>query len=84
MAIAEQACTEQKRALTAAMERQSERHGLERVAAAGIGEWLVAEAAMSLGLDCILLSELYGPKISDVFPAYAAARLLETDPVYLH
>ena len=84
MAIAEQACTEQKRILVSAMERQAERHGLERVAAAGIGEWLVAEAAMTLGLECILLSELYGSTISEVFPAYAAARLLETDPVYLH
>jgi len=84
MAIAEQACTEQKRILVSAMERQAERHGLERVAAAGIGEWLIAEAAMTLGLECILLSELYGSTISDVFPAYAAARLLETDPVYLH
>ena len=79
MAIAEQACTEQKRILVSAMERQAERHGLERVAAAGLGEWLIAEAAMTLGLECILLSELYGSTISDVFPAYAAARLLETE-----
>jgi hypothetical protein len=84
MAIAEQACTEQKRTLTEAMERQSERHGLERVAAAGIGEWLIAEAANTLGMECILLSELYGSRISDVFPAYATARLLETDPVFIH
>ena len=83
MAIAEQACTEQTRILVSAMERQAERHSLERVAAAGIGEWLVAQAAMTLGMECILLSELYGSMISDVFPAYAAARLLETDPVYL-
>jgi hypothetical protein len=84
LAIAEQACTEQKRTLTEAMERQAERHGLERVAAAGIGEWLIAEAANTLGIECILLSELYGSRISDVFPAYAAARLLETDPVIIH
>jgi len=79
LAIAEQACTEQLRALCSAMERQVELHRLERVAAAGIGEGLIAKAAMTLGLECILLSELYGPGISDVFPAYAAARLLETD-----
>ena len=84
LAIAEQACTEQKRTLTEAMERQAERHGLERVAAAGIGEWLIAEAANTLGIECILLSELYGSRISDVFPAYAAARLLEMDPVFIH
>ena len=76
MAIAEQAGTEQLRALGSAMERQAERHGLRRVAAAGIGEGLIAKGAMTLGLECILLSELYGPGISDVFPAYAAARLL--------
>lgn len=81
MAIAEQACTEQKRALIAAMERQLELHHLERVAAAGIGEWLIAEAARTLGMDCIPLSELYGPELSAVFPAYAAARLLEADPM---
>jgi hypothetical protein len=84
LAIAEQACAEQKRTLTAAMEWQVERHGLERVAAAGIGEWLIAEAANTLGMECILLSELYGSRISDVFPAYAVARLLETDPVFIH
>ena len=84
LAIAEQACAEQKRTLTAAMEWQIERHGLERVAAAGIGEWLIAEAANTLGMECILLSELYGSRISDVFPAYAVARLLETDPVFIH
>lgn len=84
LAIAEQACAEQKRTLTAAMEWQVERHGLERVAAAGIGEWLIAEAANTLGMECILLSELYSSRISDVFPAYAVARLLETDPVFIH
>jgi len=84
LAIAEQACAEQKRTLTAAMEWQVERHGLERVAAAGIGEWLIAEAANTLGMECILLSDLYSSRISDVFPAYAVARLLETDPVFIH
>jgi hypothetical protein len=84
LAIAEQACAEQKRTLTAAMEWQIERHGLERVAAAGIGEWLIAEAANTLGMECILLSDLYSSRISDVFPAYAVARLLETDPVFIH
>jgi probable H4MPT-linked C1 transfer pathway protein len=83
LAIAEQACTEQLRVLGSAMERQVELHRLERVAAAGIGEGLIAKAAMTLGMECIPLSQLYGPGISDVFPAYAAARLLETDPVFI-
>jgi uncharacterized hydantoinase/oxoprolinase family protein len=45
--------------------------------ATGIGEGLIVEAAAFLGLECVRLSERYGPKISDVFPAYAVARLVE-------
>lgn len=84
LAIARQACMEEERVLTAAMERQAKKHSLNRVAAAGIGEWLIAKAASTLGMECILLSELYGPRISNVFPAYAVARLLETDQIDLH
>jgi len=51
----------------------------ERVVEAGIGEGLIAEAATFLGLECVRLSERYGPKISDVFPAYAVARLVESE-----
>ena len=79
LAIAEQACERQKSILVAAMERQAEKHGLTKVAAAGIGEGLIAEAAAFLGLECIRLSERYGARISDVFPAYAVARLAETE-----
>ena len=82
LAIAEQACERQERILVDAMEKQAEKHGLCRVAAAGIGERLIADAASFLGLECILLSESYGPKISDVFPAYAVARMLEMDPIF--
>ncbi len=81
LAIAEQACERQLRILVAAIERQSEKHGLERVAAAGIGEGLIAGAAQFLGMECVRVSERYGVKISDVFPAYAVARLAETDGV---
>ena len=62
---------------------RSEKHDLSRVAAAGIGEELIADAAEFLGLECKLQSERYGPRISDVFPAYAVARLLETDPIFV-
>ena len=79
LAIAEQACESQKRILVAAMKRQAEKHGLTKVAAAGIGEGLITEAAAFLGLECLRLSEKYGPEISDVFPAYAVARLAETE-----
>jgi hypothetical protein len=83
LAIAEQACERQKRILVDAMEKQADKHGLSRVAAAGIGEKSIADAAKFLGLDCIRLSERYGPGISDVFPAYAVARMLEMDPIFV-
>jgi (4-(4-[2-(gamma-L-glutamylamino)ethyl]phenoxymethyl)furan-2-yl)methanamine synthase len=79
LAIAEQACERQKEILVAAMEKLAEKHCLTKVAAAGIGEGLIAEAAEFLGLECIRLSERYGAKISDVFPAYAVAKLAETE-----
>ena len=62
LAIAEQACERQKRILVAAMERQAEKHGLTKVAAAGIGEELIAQAAAFLGLECLRLSERYGAR----------------------
>ena len=78
LAIAEQACEKQKSILVTAMKRQAKKHGLTKVAAAGIGEGLIAEAAAFLGLECLRLSENTA-EISDVFPAYAVARLAETD-----
>jgi probable H4MPT-linked C1 transfer pathway protein len=78
LAIAEQACERQKSILVAAMEKQAKKHGLTVVAAAGIGEELIAQAAAFLGLECVRLSQKYGAAISDVFPAYAVARLAET------
>lgn len=82
LAIAEQACGRQETILVDAMERQAEKHGLSRVAAAGIGEKSIADAARFLGMECIRLSERYGPRISEVFPAYAVARMLETNPIF--
>jgi (4-(4-[2-(gamma-L-glutamylamino)ethyl]phenoxymethyl)furan-2-yl)methanamine synthase len=79
LAIAEQACRRQKKILVDAIARQAKEHGIERIAAAGIGEGLIAEAASSLGLECLPLSEIYGTRISDVFPAYAASRLAEIE-----
>lgn len=78
LAIAEQACESQKRILVAAMEKQAEKHGLTKVAAAGSGEELIVQAAAFLGLKCVRLSQRYGARISDVFPAYAVARLAES------
>jgi len=78
MAIAGQACQRQKEILVQAIARQAEDHGLKKVVAAGTGEVLIAEAAAFLGMECERISERYGAGISDVFPAYAVARLGET------
>ena len=77
MASAEQACQRQKDILVQAIYRQTEEHGLDKVVAAGTGEGLIAEATAFLGMECELISERYGAGISDVFPAYAVARLGE-------
>ncbi len=77
LAIAGQVRDCQLRVLTDVLEKQAKKHDLTKVVAAGIGESPIAEAARFLGLECHLLSGQYGRKISDVFPAYAVARLLE-------
>ena len=77
LAIAEQACQRQKDILVQAIARQAEEHGLDKVVAAGTGEGLIAESAAFLGMECVRISERYGREISDVFPAYAVARLGE-------
>lgn len=76
MAIAEQVRERQIDLLVRAIYRQSDVHGLDQVAAAGIGERVIAHACDLLGFQCIRLSERYGKRISDIFPAYAVARLL--------
>jgi (4-(4-[2-(gamma-L-glutamylamino)ethyl]phenoxymethyl)furan-2-yl)methanamine synthase len=81
MAVAEQARDRQFRVAADAIEKQAERHGLSRMVAAGIGEQVVARAGRFLGMEITLLSEKYGPRISDLFPAYAAARLLEAGSI---
>lgn len=35
--------------------------------------------AAFLGMECVSISERYGAGISDVFPAYAVARLAEME-----
>ncbi len=77
--IARQAKSRQERLLTEGIRRLAEQHGLDLVVAVGIGEELIKEAARDLDLECIRLSEKYGKSVSDVFPAYAVARLLEME-----
>lgn len=81
MAIAEQVRDHQLKVVINAIGRQAERHRLSRVVAAGIGEQVIARAARFLGMECTLLSERYGRQISDIFPAYAVARLLEVGSI---
>jgi probable H4MPT-linked C1 transfer pathway protein len=78
LAIAAQARDRQLRMIVSALHRLSKKHGLARVMAAGIGEMVVARAAHLAGLRCSRLSQIYGTKISNVFPAFAVARLLES------
>ncbi|MGB3945169.1 MAG: hydantoinase/oxoprolinase family protein [Methanothrix sp.] len=78
--IALQAAARQQRVLMEGIRRQSQVHDLPIVVAAGVGEGLIEEAARDLGLECVRLSKRYGSRVSDVFPAYAAARLLEMGP----
>jgi len=77
--IAAQARERQMNILTCALGRLAKNRDLDQVVAAGIGEELIEKAALDIGLDCIRLSDRYGSAISDVFPAYAASRLLEMD-----
>ena len=79
LAIAGQACQRQKDILVQAISRQAEKHCLERLVAAGTGEVLIADAAAFLEMECARISERYGAGISDVFPAYAVARLAEME-----
>jgi probable H4MPT-linked C1 transfer pathway protein len=78
MEIAEQACDYQLQLLLGAVERQSRKQSLSMAVAAGIGEPIIARACDLLGLSCTLLSDKYDRLISDIFPAYAVARLLES------
>jgi probable H4MPT-linked C1 transfer pathway protein len=77
LAIAEQAKDRQLRMIASALHRLSKKYGLASVMAAGVGEMVVARAARRAGLRCKRLSETYGTEISNVFPAFAVARLLE-------
>jgi hypothetical protein len=74
--VAEQVHRVQVQRVREALRRVAERYAIGEVVACGIGEFLVQEAAWSLGMGVTLLSERYGVRISKVFPAYAAARLM--------
>lgn len=77
MAIAEQAYARQKAELAGAMEVLASQHGIASIVGAGLGEFLIRDAAQEAGLECTPVSEEFGSDISKVFPAYAVARLVD-------
>ncbi|MDI3497286.1 hydantoinase/oxoprolinase family protein [Archaeoglobus sp.] len=62
--------------LSEVIEHKSKIYGLKTVFACGIGEFLIAEACEEAGVECRLISELYG-EYSKLFPAYAMLKLVE-------
>lgn len=79
--LAKQVFEKQTWDLALAIKEVAHRHGLDRIVACGLGEFLVEAAGSRLGMRTTLISDEYGKEISRVFPAYAVARLLETYPL---
>ena len=76
--IAEQVKEAQVGELIDSIKRIKAKYGLKKVISAGIGDFIVKEAADSLNIEFLSLSSYYSKGISSVFPAYAVAKLLET------
>jgi probable H4MPT-linked C1 transfer pathway protein len=76
MYIARQVYNHQRDELADAMVILASKHSIDNVVGAGLGEFLVHDAAEHAGLNCTLLSEKYSSDISKVFPAYAVAYLV--------
>jgi probable H4MPT-linked C1 transfer pathway protein len=76
-AIAEQVKRTQVAELRASLERLKTKYDLEAVVTAGIGDFIVQEAADLLDLQFVSLASLYSKQIAATFPAYAVAKLLE-------
>ncbi|GFO97984.1 putative H4MPT-linked C1 transfer pathwayprotein [groundwater metagenome] len=72
-----QVMEKQVRDIADAISDVAERHGLNKIVACGLGEFLIEKAAEEIGFDIFLMSERYGKELSKVFPAYAVARLVE-------
>ena len=78
VSIAEQVKEAQVGELIDSMKRIKAKYGLRKVISAGIGDYIVEEAADSLNMDFLSLSSIYDKGLASVFPAYAVAKLLET------
>ncbi len=77
LSIAAQVKATQVRELTAAMHEMETRYRLRKVVSAGIGEFIVKEAAEALALE--LLPPPWDRRLAGVLPAYAVAKLLEEE-----
>ncbi|MGZ4864775.1 MAG: hydantoinase/oxoprolinase family protein [Halobacteriota archaeon] len=75
--VAKQVECAQINALAEALEFQAQKHELQTVIGAGLGEFLIAKAALKIGLKFRPLSSQYGRALTRVFPAYAVARLIQ-------
>ena len=77
--IAEQVRDAQVQELGIAINAVLKRHGLDHVIGSGIGEFLIKDAVDEIGsVPCSFISDMYGAEVSKVFPAYAAAKLVES------
>jgi len=63
--------------LAEALAFQAQEHELHTVVGAGLGEFLIAKAALKAGIEFRLLSQQYGHALSSVFPAFAVAQLIQ-------
>ncbi|NPE29234.1 H4MPT-linked C1 transfer pathway protein [Methanococcoides sp. SA1] len=57
----------------------AETNELDMIVSAGLGEFMIEEAAKRLGFDCFSVADKWGKDISKVFPAYAAARSMDKE-----
>ncbi|WP_292487262.1 hydantoinase/oxoprolinase family protein [Methanohalobium sp.] len=53
----------------------SKQYNLDKIVTAGIGEFIIKNAAEQLGLECLSVANIWGSDVSKVFPAYAAANI---------
>jgi probable H4MPT-linked C1 transfer pathway protein len=65
--------------LAEALAFQAREYELHTVVGAGLGEFLIAKAAVKAGLEFRLLSQQYGRALSNVFPAFAVAQLIQNE-----
>ncbi len=75
--VAKQVERAQINELAEALAFQAQTHELQTVIGAGLGEFLIAKAALKVGLEFRPLSSQYGRALTRVFPAYAVARLIQ-------